>query len=126
MLTSTGGCDLAVERGPDWLLVRLRKLDLTAPDAPSSLADQLWSLLQQHFTYRMVLELDDVQLTDEIIAQLAQLYRRIELHDGVLRLCGVSPGSRQVLHASHLDERLRPYGDRQEAVWGRPHLAVPH
>jgi anti-anti-sigma regulatory factor len=121
MLTSTGGCDLAVERGPDWLLVRLRKLDLVG--APS-LADQLWSLLQQHFTYRMVLELDDVQLTDEMIEQFAQLYRRIEAHEGVLRLCGLSPGSRQVLHASHLDERLRPYGDRQEAVWGRPHMAV--
>jgi anti-anti-sigma regulatory factor len=121
MLTSTGGRGLAVERGPDWLLVRLRKLDLT--DAPL-LADQLWSLLQQHFTYRMVLELDDVQLTDDMIEQFAQLYRRIEAHDGVLRLCGVSAGSRQVLHASHLDERLRPYGDRQEAVWGRPHMAV--
>jgi anti-anti-sigma regulatory factor len=121
MLTSTGGSGLAVERGPDWLLVRLRKLDLT--DAPP-LVDQLWSLLQQHFTYRMVLELDDVQLTDDMIEQFAQLYRRIEAHDGVLRLCGVSPGSRQVLHASHLDERLLPYGDRQEAVWGRPHMAA--
>ena len=60
MLTSAGGCDLAVERGPDWLLVRLRNLDFLAPDAPP-LAEQLWSLLQQHFTYRLVLELDDVQ-----------------------------------------------------------------
>jgi anti-anti-sigma regulatory factor len=124
MLTSAGGCDLAVERGPDWLLVRLRNFDFLAPDAPP-LAEQLWSLLQQHFTYRLVLELDDVRLNGPLIEQLAQLYRQIEEHDGVLRLCGLSPGSRQVLHASHLDDRLRPYEDRQEAVWGRPHLPRP-
>ncbi len=124
MLTTACGCDLDVERGPDWLLVRLRNLDLTAPDAPP-LADQLWNLLQQHFTYRLVLELEDVQLNSRVIGQLMQLYRRIEEHDGVLRLCGLSPGSRQVLHASHLDDRLRPYEDRQEAVLGRPHMTRP-
>ncbi len=124
MLTSTCGCVSDVERGPDWLLVRLRNLDLTAPNAPS-LADHLWSLLQQHFTYRLVLELDDVQVNSHMIGQLLQLYRRIEEHDGVLRLCGLSPGSRQVLHAAHLDDRLLPYEDRQEAVLGRPHMARP-
>jgi anti-anti-sigma regulatory factor len=124
MLTSPCGCVLDVDRGPDWLLVRLRNLDLMTPDA-SSLADQLWNLLQQHFTYRLVLELDDVQVNSQMIGQLLQLYRRIEEHDGVLRLCGLSSGSQQVLHAAHLDDRLRPYGDRQEAVLGRPHMARP-
>ena len=28
MLTIAPGCELDVERGPDWLLVRVRKLDL--------------------------------------------------------------------------------------------------
>jgi anti-anti-sigma regulatory factor len=124
MMTSAAGCVLDVERGPDWLLVRLRNLDLATPDAPS-LADELWSLLQQHFTYRLVLELDEVQVNSHIIGQLLQLSRRIEEHEGVLRLCGLTPDSRQVLHAAHLDDRLPPYYDRQEAVLGRPHMARP-
>jgi len=125
MLTIDAGCELDVERGPDWLLVRVRNLDAAASDAPP-LAEQLWRLLEQHFTYRLVLELDDVPvLSSYMIGQLTQLYRRIEAHDGVLRLCGLSPRSRQALHACHLDDRLLPYEDRQEAVMGCPHPARP-
>ena len=29
MLAVDSGCDLDVERGPDWLLIRVRKLDLS-------------------------------------------------------------------------------------------------
>src|SRR3990172_13439935 len=121
MLAVAPGCELDVERGPDWLLVRVRNLDLLESEAPA-LAEHLWSLLQQHFTYRLVLELDGVQMLNSyLIGQLIQLYRRIEEHDGVLRLCGLSPYNRQVLHACRLDDRLLPYGDREEAVMGRPH-----
>jgi anti-anti-sigma factor len=125
MLTVTAGCELDVERGPDWLLVRVRNLDLLESDAPP-LAEHLWSLLQQHLTYRLVLELDDVPtLNSHLIGQLIQLYRRIEKHDGVMRLCGVSPHNRRVLHSCRLDERLLPYGDREEAVMGRPRSVRP-
>ena len=125
MLAIAPGCELDVERGPDWLLVRVRNLDLAESDT-APLAERLWHLLQQHFTYRLVLELDEVQvLNSHLIGQLDQLYRRIEEHDGVMRLCGLSSHNRQVLHACHLDDRLLPYGDRQEAVMGRPHWARP-
>jgi anti-anti-sigma factor len=125
MLTVTPGCELDVERGPDWLLVRVRNLDLFEPDAPP-LAERLWSLLQQHFTYRLVLELDEVQMLNSyLIGQLIQLYRRIEEHDGVMRLCGLSPYNRQVLHACRLDDRLLPYEDRKEAVMGHSQPARP-
>jgi anti-anti-sigma factor len=111
-----------VERGPDWLLVRLRKLDLAESKAPP-LAEHLWSLLQQHFTYRLVLEMDGVEvLNSYLIGQLTQLYRWIEERDGVMRLCGLSPANRQVLHACRLDDRLLPYEDRQEVMTGLPHL----
>ena len=125
MLTIAPSFELDVERGPDWLLVRVRNLDLTQSDAPS-LAEHLWGLLQQHFTHRLVLELDAVEVLDSrLIGQLIQLYRRIEEHDGVMRLCGLSPHNRQVLHTCRLDDRLLPYGDREEAVLGRPHQARP-
>ena len=120
MLAIAPGCELDVERGPEWLLVRVRNLDLSEPDA-TPLAERLWSLLQQHFTYRLVLELDDVDLlSSPLIGELAQLYKRIEEHDGMMRVCGLSPRNRQVLHACHLDESLLPYADRHDAVMGRP------
>jgi len=119
------GCDLHVERGPDWLLVRVQSLDLAESETPP-LAEHLWSLLEQHFTYRLVLELDAVEvLNSHLVGQLIKLYRRIEEHDGVMRLCGLSPHNRQVLHACRLDERLLPYEDREEAVLGHLHHARP-
>jgi anti-anti-sigma factor len=121
MLAIAPGCELEVERGPDWLLVRVRNLDLAESDAPP-LAERLWRVLQQHFTYRLVLELNDVEaLNSDLVGQLTKLYRRIEEHGGVMRLCGLSPHNRQVLHACRLDDRLLPYEDREEAVMGRTH-----
>jgi anti-anti-sigma factor len=125
MQAAASSCEWDVERGPDWLLVRLRNLDLSDPDGPS-VAEHLKSLLEQHFTHRLVLEMDEVEvLNSDLIGQLVQLYRWIEEHDGVMRLCGLSPANRQVLHTCRLDDRLLPYGDRQEAVMGRSHAAKP-
>jgi anti-anti-sigma regulatory factor len=121
MLATAPGCELHVQRGPDWLLVRVKNLDLSEDDVPT-LAARLCSLLEQHFTYRLVLELDDVPvLNGLLIGQLLQLYRWIEAHEGVMRVCGLSPENREVLHACHLDERLLPYQGPEEAIMGRPH-----
>jgi anti-anti-sigma factor len=125
MLAVASGCDLEVERGPDWLLVRIANLDPAEFDAPS-LAERVWSVLQQHFTYRLVLELDQIHLlTSRLIAQLVQLHRQIGEHGGVMRLCGLSPHNRRVLHTCGLDDRFMPYQDRQEAVMGRGRPSRP-
>jgi anti-anti-sigma factor len=118
MLAVSSGCDLDVERGPDWLLVRVRNLDAGESACPP-LAEQIWRLMEQHFTHRLVLELDQVpMLSGHVIGELIELYRLIAEHDGVMRLCGLSPDNRDVLHQCRLDERLPPYEDRQEAVLG--------
>jgi len=118
MLAVAPGCELEVERGPGWLLVRIANLDLAELDTPT-LAERVWSVLQQHFTYRLVLELDQIHLlTSRLIAQLVQLHRRIEEHGGVMRLCGLSAHNRKVLQTCRLDDRFMPYQDRQEAVMG--------
>jgi anti-anti-sigma factor len=118
MLAVAPGCELEVERGPGWLLVRVASLDPAELDVPP-LAERVWDVLQQHFTYRLVLELDQVRLlTSRLIAQLVQLHRRIEKHGGVMRLCGLSSHNREVLHTCRLDDRLMPYQDRQDAVMG--------
>src|SRR5665647_405208 len=114
MLAIAPGCELDVERGPDWLLVRIGNSDLLEV-SETLLADQIWCLLQQHFTYRLVLELDQVRLLNScLIGQLNQLYRQIEEHGGMMRLCGLSPHNRQVLHACRLDDRFSTYHDRQD------------
>jgi anti-anti-sigma factor len=118
MLAIDSGCDLDVERGPNWLLIRVRRLDPDDVCGPI-LAERIWSLMEQHLTDRLVLELDQVPLlTSHMIGQLIALYRRITEHEGVMRLCGLSPRNRAVLHQCRLDERLPAYADRQEAVLG--------
>lgn len=117
MLAIAPGWDLEVERGPDWLLVRILKQP-EAPDAPP-LADEVWEQLCRHFTYRLVLELNQIPvLNSHLIGQLVQLYKRIREHDGVIRICGLSAYNRQVLHTCNLDGHFPDYQDRVEAVLG--------
>jgi anti-anti-sigma regulatory factor len=121
MLATTSGYELDVERGPDSLLVRVTQVDPDVADM-GDFAEHLWSLLQQHFTYRLVLELDVVgMLTGQLVGQLAELYERIERHDGLMRICGLSPENRAVLQVCGLEDRLVFYRDREEALMGRPH-----
>ena len=51
------GWDLEVERGPDWLFVRLGSYPVADSDMPS-LAGEIWSILDRCFVYRLVLQLD--------------------------------------------------------------------
>jgi anti-anti-sigma factor len=118
MLSIAPGCELEVQRGPEWLLVRVTNVDeLQSECLP--LVEQLWAVLEQHFTYRLVLELDQVRvLNSYLIGQLLQLHKRIEQRGGVMRLCGLSAYNRRVLQTCRLEDRFLPYHDRQEAVMG--------
>ncbi len=118
MLAIAPGWELEVQRGPDWLLVKVKGPEESSLQTPP-LADALWSLLERHFTYRLVLELDQVNVMgSSLIGQLLQLYKRIREHDGVMRLCGLSAYNVDVLRTCNLDERFLPYQDRKEAVRG--------
>lgn len=113
--------ELDVRRGPGWLLVRLLAPSTASPPLPP-LADQLWSLLESHFVYRLVLELHDIRRLDRpLLGQLVQLYRRIRQHGGMVRLCGLSAMNRRVLEKHGLTGRLPPYEDIEEAVMGASH-----
>lgn len=118
MLAIAPGWELEVERGPDWLLVKVMHPEGDAAELPA-LADGLWELMRRHFTYRLVLELDQVNMLNSyLIGQLVKLFRHIREHDGVMRLCGLSAYNQQVLRICHLNDRFLPYRDRQEAVMG--------
>ncbi len=122
MLDLAPGWQFDLDRGPDWLFVRLRCTDESQGCDPP-LAERLWELLRQHFTSRMVLELDDVnRLHSWTLGQLVNLNQRVSTNGGVLRLCGLSESNSQVLKASNLDRFLPVFTDRQEAVGFRPRL----
>ena len=123
MLAISPGWELYVERGPDWLIVKIQNMDLN--ESPP-LAELIWTLMQQHLTHRLVIELDQVPVLNSfLIEQLSQLYRKIFDHDGVMRICGLSAYNRRVLHACRLDERFQAYRDRQDAVMGSSRPTQP-
>ena len=117
--------DLSVERGPGWLFIKLENID---PDAfeTHQLADRIWSLLEQHLTYRVVLEMSDVRmLRSVLISQLVMLRHKIHQHNGVIHLAGLSENNKRVLRACSLLDMLPVYRDRFEAVMGHPAPHVP-
>lgn len=118
MLAIAPGWELEVTRGPGWLLVKVRGPDEDASDTPP-LAEELWSLLERHFVYRLVLDLDQLRLLHSyLLGQLVLLDRRVRDHDGLMRLCGLSRYNREVLEVHGLDARFPAYCDCKEAVMG--------
>lgn len=113
----TGSYEFAVERGPNCLFVRLTTWNSITEAA--DLAETLWNLLDQHLTYRLVLELDEVEvLRSFLIGQLVLLHKRICQHGGMLRLCGLSPRNHEALKIARLADRFPAYQNRNDAVRG--------
>lgn len=109
---------LDIDRGPECLFVRLSP-PISRTGTHCDLADRLWDILSRHFTYRVVLEMDDVErLPSRLIGELVQLQRWIQAHGGMLRLCGLSDTCQQTLDACHLSGALPNYHSRVDAVRG--------
>jgi len=118
MTQLASGWQYDLERGPECLFVRLRSDDPNA-DAEPPLAQQLWSVLDEHLTYRLVLELDQIELLHSfLIGQLLLLGRRLHAQGGMLRLCGLSAHNRLALAALQLEDQLPTYKNRFDAVVG--------
>jgi len=125
MLDLAPGWELSVERGPDWLFVRVANPNGDAEEAPP-LAERLSSLLQQHLTDRLVLELDRIDiLRSYLIGQLVLLHQHLSQRGGVLRLAGLSPRNRKVLETCQLAGRFPDYRNRMDAVWCRSGAPAP-
>ena len=118
MLATVAGYEFDVDRGPDWLWIRIRSLE-TGSLLSAPLAEELKELVERHFIYRIVLELHRVpELSSELIGELVELTRYIKDHDGVLRVCGLSPEGRAMLEMCGLDDLCLAYETREEAVLG--------
>ena len=111
-----------LDRGPDWLFIRLRP-----PSGPAGLAgaaevplaEKILQQLQQSFCHRLVLELDAVPLLKSwMVSELVHLHKRIVTQGGTLRLCSVSPASEAVLRACRLLDHFPVFDNRYDAVMG--------
>lgn len=104
-----------VDRGPAWLFVRVHPNESTI----DNLADRLWALLNQHFIYRLVLEMEEIDfMPSRLMGQLVMLQKRVMQHGGALRLCKTTPQCQQALHSCRLDQVLPSFDSRAEAVHG--------
>src|SRR5450755_976805 len=67
------GLNLMVDRGPNWLFVKLRPRRNWLDELPQ-IADELWSIASRHFIYRLVLELEELKsLPPGLMEQLVLL-----------------------------------------------------
>jgi anti-anti-sigma factor len=112
------GWSMELDRGPDWLFVRLKP-----PPGISgmevNLAETVWENLEQSFTHRLVLELDELTLMRSwVIGEIVKLHKRVVAHDGLMRLCGLSDANQGVLKMCRLDDRFPQYRNRNDAVMG--------
>ncbi len=118
MLTISPGWTIDVDRGPDWLFVKVHPPKGEPVEIPP-LADSVWQLLEQSLTYRVVLEMDEIPLLHSyLLGQLILLSKRVHLHDGMLRLVGLSAQNEQVIKTCRLDGGLPCYDDRDSAIMG--------
>ncbi len=126
MIQTASGWQLdVVDRGPDWLFVRVRPNGGSYHDAPD-VADRVWSILNRHFIYRLVLEMDEVDmLPSHLIGQLVMLQKRVMQHEGTLRLCGLKADCAQALRSCRLAMVLPNHVSRADAVLGRVTANLP-
>jgi hypothetical protein len=118
------GFKLIVDRGPNWLFVKLRPKRNFAEDIPQ-IADEIWAIASRHFIYRLVLELEELgTMPAEVIEQLVRLQERLARCGGSLRICGLSADCADALRECALDAALPNYATRQDAVLGSEATAL--
>ena len=118
MIEVAPGWSIDATRGPDWLFVRIRAGDAQWGSA-EGLADAVWNLLRQHFTNRVVLEMDDLHfMSSALMGELVRLYKRVEGRSGLMRLSGLSSSNLDVLRLTRLDRCFPHFATRADAVMG--------
>jgi len=125
MTSVTEGLDLDVDRGPNWLFVKLQPSRRAVLESPH-VADEVWSISKRHFIYRLVLDLEQLESFPEgMMGQIALLQERLVRQGGALRLCGLSPACEAVVQQCQLDKALPNHASREDAVLGEPVLSEP-
>jgi hypothetical protein len=118
------GLKMDVERGPNWLFVKLRSHG-TPLDKVPQIAEKLWSIASRHFIYRLVLELDELEtMPSDLMGQLVLLQERLAQCDGALRICGLSAECEETMNDRQMETALPNHTTRTEAVMGSGEYAT--
>ncbi|OHB78248.1 MAG: hypothetical protein A2W31_04555 [Planctomycetes bacterium RBG_16_64_10] len=118
MVEVAAGWRLDVDVSPEWLFFRLVKEWHDAGPTPP-LAERVWSVVEQHSIYRLVVELDgQLLLSSYLVGQLILLCKRAHQRGGAMRLCGLADAQYQVIEIMRLGQMLPNYQTRGDAVTG--------
>lgn len=106
---------LTVERGPDWLFVRIEGDERHG----RPLSETVWAMLRENLTNRIVLEMDSVASVDEhLLSEISSLGRRIQADGGLIRICGLSDENLSRLKSSPVATHVPHFKCRTDAVRG--------
>ncbi|MEQ8789685.1 MAG: hypothetical protein RIC55_25545 [Pirellulaceae bacterium] len=114
------GWNVQMDRGPNWLLMRVQADPGSKPTA-DEFCQQVWNLMQRHLTTRLVVEFDGAPPLDaEMIDHLGRLHDRIDDANGKLCVCGLSPDDEQSLRGAKVNAQrpISVFRNRTEAVMG--------
>ena len=109
--------DVCLERGPDWLFVKLTPPESETPRRGGDLGHALWNLAREHGTNRLVIELDGVgRIDDGLLEGLGMLLRLVARDGGLLRVCGLGGENLDRYESCRMAEHLPHFSCRREAV----------
>jgi hypothetical protein len=108
---------IEVERGPDWLFVRVAG---GAVAGQGEITSSVWETIREHGASRVVLELDRVDAVDEALGgAIGELGTRVRDAGGLIRICGLSEPKLSQLRRSAAAASVPHFDTRADAVGGR-------
>ncbi|MGI9176394.1 MAG: hypothetical protein ACR2IT_00885 [Pirellulales bacterium] len=115
---------VTVERGPDWLFLRLEAPAGAPSGVPGAengyrgrLADRICDMIRESHAHRVVLELDRVQsIDDDLIGAIADVGTRVRDEGGLIRVCGLTQPNLQRLRTTVQESGLAHFDSRTAAV----------
>jgi len=112
------GWDVSVERGPEWLFLRLETGKPGAANRP--LVERLLRTIQANRAHRVVLELDHVDsIDDSLLDAITTVGSHVRGDGGLIRVCGLSAGNLRQLRQSAPGSELPHFESRSAAVGAR-------
>jgi anti-anti-sigma factor len=98
-------------------VVRLKTPKILDDDKARTVFDSLYSLVDDMGRNNLVLNLSSVEFLPSLaLWKLVMLNRKVQVGQGRVALCQLSPGPREVLDTTHVSDLFHLYATEQEAL----------